>query len=203
MVLHGVGGHERNLPTNELAKNTPPRSPRGQVPGRAAARRKDEQAEQIATGPYTASQPSDSEPGNSVPLQRAIQHRRPGTGDIDEAVSAARSRGRAHARGRAQFHRRRELRATEARLEEGLLDIRACPEEEFEVGVAHSSELQFEHGSDISDGGITALVFKKNNQKSIHALIASDSNNAVIGLRKAVSRRAREGRRRPDRAVYL
>jgi putative membrane protein len=63
-------------------------------------------------------------------------------------------------------------------------DIEGSPEEEFEVGMAHSSELQFEHGSDVSDGGITALVFRK--QKSVHALITSDSNNAVVGLRQII-----------------
>jgi len=63
-------------------------------------------------------------------------------------------------------------------------DIRASPEEEFELGVAHSSELHLEHGSDISDGGITALVFRK--KASRYALITSDSNNAVVGLRQMV-----------------
>jgi len=63
-------------------------------------------------------------------------------------------------------------------------DIRGSPEEEFEVGMAHSSELQFDHGSDISDGGMAALVFRT--QGSVHALITSDSNNAVLGLRQTV-----------------
>ena len=49
---------------------------------------------------------------------------------------------------------------------------------------ADAAQLQFEHGSDISDGGITTLVFRK--QASTHVLITSDSNNAVVGLRQTV-----------------
>jgi putative membrane protein len=63
-------------------------------------------------------------------------------------------------------------------------EITGSPEEKFEIGVAHSSELQFEQRSDISDGGITVLVFRK--PTSIHALITADSNNAVVGLRQMV-----------------
>ena len=77
----------------------------------------------------------------------------------------------------------------------------ASPEEEFEVGVAHSSELQFEHGSDISDGGMTVLVFRK--QASTYALVTSDSNNAVMGLRQSVIDELKRDERRLDRAVHL
>lgn len=186
MVLHGVGGHERNLPTNELAKKYA-----AAVAGAVATSGSGETVDRMR-GPSTlhlgpthlttlgfGSQVVaflSNAPYNTDDLPARI---------IDAAVSAAKESGV-------------ELMLVDAHNSIGgqdceqpnvdwgkvFADIQANPNEEFEVGMAHSSELQFEHGSDVSDGGITALVFRK--QKSTHALISSDSNNAVMGLRQMV-----------------
>ena len=82
MVLHGVGGHERNLPTNELAKQYAAAIASAVAsPGAGQQRRKDEGAEQIAARPDMRDDPGVRKPGHGVPLQRAIQHRRPRTRD--------------------------------------------------------------------------------------------------------------------------
>ncbi len=186
MVLHGVGGHERNLPTNELAKKyaaaiaDAATSPAGQrverMRGPSRLQLGPTRITTLGFGSQIMAFLSNA-PYNTDDLEPAL---------IDEAVSAARELGV-------------ELMLVDAHNSIGgenceqpnldwrrvFSDIRGSPEEEFEVGVAHSSELQFEHGSDISDGGITALVFRR--QESIHALITSDSNNAVVGLRQTVN----------------
>lgn len=186
MVLHGIGGHERNLPTNQLAKQY--------ASAIAAAVTSPDAGQQVQKmrGPITLKLGPTSvttlgfgsqvvaflsnAPYNTDDLEPAM---------IDGAVSAAKELGV-------------ELMLVDAHNSIGgeniqhpdvdwrrvFSDIRAAPEEEFELGVAHSSELQLEHGSDISDGGITVLVFRK--KASTYALITSDSNNAVVGLRQMV-----------------
>jgi len=55
---------------------------------------------------------------------------------------------------------------------------------EFRVGFAHSSELGFKHGLDISDAGIGLLIFQV---KGVNwALILVDSNNAIPQSREQV-----------------
>jgi putative membrane protein len=186
MVLHGVGGHERNLPTNELAKQyaaaianavTSPGAGRRVVRMRGPNR--------LQLGPTCVTTLGfgnqviaflSNAPYNTDDLEPGI---------IDQAVSAAKDL-------------EVELMLVDAHNSIGgenceqpkldwkriFSDFKGSPEEEFEVGMAHSTELQFGHGSDISDGGITALVFRK--QKSVHVLMASDSNNAVVGLRQII-----------------
>jgi len=186
MVLHGVGGHERNLPTNELAKQyataiataiTSPivGQPVGSMRGPIRLQLGPTCVTTLGFGRQIMAFLSNA-PYNTDDLEPGI---------VDQAVSAAKELGV-------------ELMLVDAHNSIGgenceqpkvdwrsvFTDIRASPEEEFEVGLAHSSELQFEYGSDISDGGITALVFRT--QGSTHALITSDSNNAVVGLRQMV-----------------
>jgi putative membrane protein len=186
MVLHGVGGHERNLPTNELAKQYATAIATAVTsPGAGRRVEKMRGPRRLQLGPTCVTTLGfgnqviaflSNAPYNTDDLEPGI---------IDQAVSAAKELGV-------------ELMLVDAHNSIGgenceqpsvdwkrvFSDIRGSPEEEFEVGMAHSSELQFEHGSDISDGGITALVFRK--QKSVHALITSDSNNAVLGLRQII-----------------
>ncbi len=186
MVLHGVGGHERNLPTNELAKKYAlaiADAATSIVGQRAETMRGPSRLQFGPTSVTTLGFGSQvmvflsNAPYNTDDLEPAL---------IDEAVSAARELGV-------------ELMLVDAHNSIGgekceqpdldwrrvFSDIRGSPEEEFELGVAHSSELRFEHRSDISDGGITTLVFRR--RKSMHVLITSDSNNAVVGLRQMVS----------------
>jgi len=186
MVLHGVGGHERNLPTNELAKKYTAAVASAVAPSGAG------ETVHTMRGPSTLQLgPThlttlgfgnqivvflSSAPFNTDDLPPGI---------IDAAVSAATESGvelmlvDAH----------NSIGGTDCEQpnvdwKEVFADIKANPDEEFELGMAHSSELHFEHGSDVSDGGIATLVFRKH--KSTYALISSDSNNAVVGLRQMV-----------------
>jgi putative membrane protein len=186
MILHGVGGHERNLPTNELAKQYAT-AIAGSVtsPGIGRHVQRMRGPNRLQLGPTCVTTLGfgnqimaflSNAPYNTDDLEPGI---------IDEAVSAARELEvdlmLVDAHNSIGGENCEQSRVDWRRI---FSDIKGSPEEEFEVGVAHSSELQLEHGSDISDGGITALLFRK--QKSIHALITSDSNNVIVGLRQMV-----------------
>jgi putative membrane protein len=188
MVLHGVGGHERNLPTNELAKQyaaaiatTVTSSVGSQVQTMRGPVR-------LKLGPTTVTNLGfgdqviaflSNAPYNTDDLEPAI---------IDEAVSAARALGvelmLVDSHNSIGGEKAEQSKLAIDDWIRAFSEITGSPEEKFEIGVAHSSELQFEQRSDISDGGITVLVFRK--PTSIHALITADSNNAVVGLRQMV-----------------
>ena len=186
IVLHGVGGHERNLPTNALTRQY------AAAIASAVAQSETGQQLQKMRGPNRSKQGSTTVTtigfGNQVV---AFLSNAPFNTDdldpsaVDRAISVAKESGvelmlvDAHNSIGGENLEQPELDWLKV-----FSDIRGDPEEEFDVGAAHSSELQFEHGSDISDGGITALVFRK--QASTYALITSDSNNVVVGLRQMV-----------------
>lgn len=187
VVLHGVGGHERNLPTNELAKRY------------AAAIALAAKSRPTGLEARTMKGPNRYQTGSTVvttigfaDTALAFLSNAPYNTDdlepkaIDRALASADSLGV-------------ELMLVDAHNSIGgsnteqpeldwyhiLSDIRTAQETEFEVGFAHSSELDFHPGSDVSDGGVTVVVFRK--QQTRYALISSDSNNAVVGLRQAAA----------------
>jgi putative membrane protein len=195
MVLHGVGGHERNLPTNELTRGyaasiastaTSSSSSTGvglevQRKMRGPNRLKfgDTMFTTLGFGNKVVVFLS-SAPYNTDDLEPKI---------VDQAVSSATEMEvelmLVDAHNSIGGEDIEQLNITEEDWKKVFSDIRASQEEEFEIGIAHSSELQrFEHGTDISDGGIAVLVFKK--RASTYALITCDSNNAVVGLRQRI-----------------
>jgi putative membrane protein len=189
MVLHGVGGHERNLPTNELARQyaaTIANTMTSSDAGRRVQKIRGPNRLNLGQTTITTLGFGDqivafltNAPHNTDDLEPKI---------IDDAVSAAGEQGvelmLVDAHNSIGGDDAEGPRITAGDWMRILSDIKGSPEEEFEIGTAHSSELRFEHGTDISDGGITALVVKK--QASTHALITSDSNNAVVGLRQTL-----------------
>ncbi len=62
---------------------------------------------------------------------------------------------------------------------------------EFRIGFAHSSELDFTHGPDISDAGLGVLVFDV--AKTKWALVLVDSNNAKAELKAEVKKKLEMG----------
>jgi putative membrane protein len=189
MILHGVGGHERNLPTNELAKKYAAEiativtaSGVGQKILRMRGPTK------LKIGPTTVTTLGfgdkivaflSNAPYNTDDLDLKI---------VDGAASAAEQLGvelmLVDAHNSIGGENPEQQSITEGDWRRAFFENMKDPEAEFETGVAHSSELQFDHGSDISDGGVTVLVFKK--QASKYVLVTSDSNNAVVGLRQRI-----------------
>ena len=188
MVVHGVGGHERNLPTNELAKQYAAAVASAVASGDGPQIRKMRGPTRSKLGPTRV-----TTLGFGKQVVTFLSNAPYNTDDLDPkivegATSAARELGL-------------ELMLVDAHNSIGGVNIEqqdiaeddwkmvfsqnmASPEEDVEIGVAHSSELEFDRGSDISDGGVTVLVFT--NQASKCALVTADSNNAVMGLRQAV-----------------
>jgi putative membrane protein len=188
MVLHGVGGHERNLPTNELARQyaaaiaSAVRSDGGQQMWKMRG------PVRLKLGPTTVTTLGF---GNQVVafLSNAPYN----TDDLEPrtisgATFIAKESGvelmlvDAHNSIGGENLMQHDI--TDDDWRRVISENSESPEEEFEIGVAHSSELQFEHGSDISDGGVTVLVLRK--KASRYALVTSDSNNVVIGLRQTI-----------------
>jgi putative membrane protein len=66
-----------------------------------------------------------------------------------------------------------------------LNDTLALPENPLSIGFAHSTEIEFKHGVDVSEGGIGVVIFSAGDSQSI--LITADSNNAVSGLRQKIA----------------
>ncbi len=188
MVLHGIGGHERNLPTNELAKEYAAAIATSLTSGGGQQVREMRGPVRSKLGPTTVTTLGfgnqviaflSNAPYNTDDLEPKI---------IGGAASVAKESGvelmlvDAHNSIGGDNLEQQDIAEDDWRRV--LSENRASPDEEFEVGVAHSSELKFDHGSDISDGGVTVLVFKK--QASRYALVTSDSNNAVMGLRQMI-----------------
>lgn len=189
MVLHGVGGHERNLPTNELAKqyaaaiaaavaSSGARQQVRKMRGPIKLKLGQTTVTTLGFGNQVVAFLSNA-PYNTDDLEPKI---------IDGATAGAKDLGvelmLVDAHNSIGGENAEQPSITEDDWRKVFSGNKANPEEEFEVGVAHSSELQFEHGSDISDGGMTVLVFRK--QASTHALVTSDSNNVMVGLRQVV-----------------
>ncbi|MCP8313568.1 MAG: DUF2070 family protein, partial [archaeon] len=70
--------------------------------------------------------------------------------------------------------------------EKALTDLRSLDQHNFTVGFAHSSELNPRLGNDIGPAGLGVLVFEINGKK--YSIAVADSNNAIMGLREELLR---------------
>lgn len=194
MVLHSTGGHERNLPKNEYTNLYATR-----------------------LGEFVKSLTADQSEGFKGPLRRkfgnttitslalgnqilAIVSRAPFNSDdldpeiIKDATAAALERNLdlalvdAHNSIGGQDASSERIRKEDwIALLDGLVSSK---EQNLMVGYAHSSEISFKHGSDISDAGIGVLFLETDTFKGV--LIAADSNNARVGLRQKLDDQLRE-----------
>jgi putative membrane protein len=57
--------------------------------------------------------------------------------------------------------------------------------EELSFGFAHSTEIEFKHGLDVSEGGIGVAIFSTAGSNTL--LVTADSNNAVSGLHQKIA----------------
>ena len=68
---------------------------------------------------------------------------------------------------------------------QGVIDeLRMAKQSPFEVGIAHSSEIDARLLQDIGPAGVSLILFKVNN--NTFSLVVSDSNNSVLGFREKV-----------------
>ena len=186
IVLHGTGGHERNTPTNDLASkyahliqqfdNSLEVTARGQMKGPLHSKIGITNVTTMILGKAVIAILS-SAPFVSEDLDPAT---------IIDATRAASELGLelsivdAHNSIDGETQNQAAITKEDWRLI--LSNTSALPERALSLGFAHSAEIDFKHGLDISEGGIGVVVFSTDDSQSV--LITADSNNAVSGLRQ-------------------
>jgi putative membrane protein len=199
IVLHGTGGHERNLPsnyyTNEYAervrsfvaslstdsskKNHETRGPLQVVLGQTTVTCitfDDEILMTVSNAPYNS---DDLDPAILQEIKVAAAETGFGVSVVDAHNCIGGEDGQSLKATRKEwgaiFERLRTMHASE----------------ELQIGFSHSSEIGFTPGADISEGGIAVLIFE-NSGPTKNVLIVADSNNVVVGLREIIARALKE-----------
>jgi len=189
-VLHGAGGHERNLPSNyytnqygeELRKFTESiHATQGASMMKGPLLTKvgqntvtctlfgHEVLLTLSTAPYN-SDDLDLQVVSDVGAASENQGFKVSVVDAHNCIGA----------GEAP-----DVKVTTKEWVELFQNLNSTKEHKIELGYAHSSEVQFAHNVDISDGGIGVLVFREDESKKV--LITADANNAIAGLREEIA----------------
>lgn len=189
VVLHGIGGHERNTPTNQLASRyaqeikrfIDAKDPTEKGAMKGPLRSKvditnittlcfgNSVVAMISNAPYLsddldpASVTSATEAASEIGIQLSLV-------DAHNCVNG-------------------EQRTPRAITKEDWKDILkrtvSLKSNELSFGFAHSEEIEFKHGLDISEGGIGVAIFSSAGSKNL--LVTADSNNAVSGLHERIA----------------
>ena len=187
LTLHRPGGHERNLATNE------------------ASRRYVESTIDFAN----EASPEDSRVDMRGPIRTTVNHTTAttltlneslllflssspyGTDDIDLAVEerlSSLAKDQAFKLSVVDAHNSINQERVRIQIDDEepwkqiLLLLKDQKRQDFTVGFAHSSEIGFKHGSDLSDAGIGVLVLDKAGLRWV--LVVADANNATSEARK-------------------
>jgi putative membrane protein len=190
VVLHGTGGHERNAPNNQVAREYAAAVLRSveaqggeeqlQMKGPLRSKLGITNITTLAFGSQVLAVVSNS-PYRSDDLD-------PST--LEEAFGAAEDLGLkitiVDAHNSVDGKVGPEQKITKEQWA-GILDHTLQLEETtFKIGMATSSEIGFEHQSDISDGGISVIMIAADKGDQRYVLVSADSNNAKSGLRESI-----------------
>jgi putative membrane protein len=191
LILHGVGGHERNLPTNEYTRyyvedialfiqSTETTNESIFIKGPIQKRLgfinvtclafSNNIIVFISNAPYNS---DDLDPKIVIEASRAAME----TGFKLFLIDAHNSIGGEN----PPF-----IQLNKNQWKEIFQDLSKQKEHNFRVGYAHSSQINFRHESDISEAGIGVLILECNEKKNV--LIISDSNNAHRNLRENIEK---------------
>ena len=193
IVLHGTGGHERNVPTNRIASDyassvseyTRAQKPTGKSLMRGPLRSKvgitnittiafgKEVLAIVSNAPYRS---DDLDPATVTDASEAATKLGLSTMVVDAHNSVDGEEGTQEKISRDEWEK----------VLSGTLQLQ---EFDFMVGAANSDEIGFKRGSDISDGGISVTIFATKESKNV--LVSADSNNVVSGLRERVEAEVR------------
>jgi putative membrane protein len=189
IVLHGTGGHERNVPTNKIAQeyvttisrlvqeqnNIQQPMMRGPLRSRIGTTNittlafGDQMLALVSSSPYRS---DDLDPNT-----------------VKDAFSAASTLGLhviivdAHNSVDGQNPPQENIAKEE--WSEIFRNTLKMQDFEFKLGVANSNDIEFKRDIDISDGGISVVVFATKAAK--YVLVTADSNNAKSGLKEKVT----------------
>ena len=189
VVLHGTGGHERNVPTNKIAsdyakavalfvsaqkdaKRMPMKGPYRSKVGITTITTIGFQNQVLAVVSNSPYRSDDFDPGM-----------------IADAYAAATEIGLnvmvVDAHNSVDGQDEPQQRITKDEWTAALRDTLQLKENDFRMGAANSGEIQFKHANDISDGGISLVIFATAEAK--WALVSADSNNAKSGLKEKLA----------------
>lgn len=188
VVLHGTGGHERNVPANKIASDyaaqlsqfvdSQPQGKSVQIRGPLRSKVGITSITTLALGTDVLIFVSNS-PYRSDDLDPSA---------IADTSAAAAGLGLrvmvvdAHNSVDGTVGEQKQIPKDEwTRILDDTLQLK---ENRFNIGAANSQEVEFKHGADISDGGVSVVVFATPDAK--WALVAADSNNAKSGLKERV-----------------
>lgn len=189
MTLHKPGGHERNLATRsdaagyaagvkELARSIEPTAPEGVMRGPVSA--------VVGKAKSTAIAFS----GDAL---LTISFAPSGSDDLDISVETVLSSAAAEVGldvsvvdAHNSIDKDLEVPSTDDPGWKKLLaETNDAPGDRFSVAYAHSSEVSFKAGRDVTENGIGLLMLQSGGSKSV--LMLADANNAVPTLRDEVS----------------
>jgi len=190
VVLHGTGGHERNLPTNDLAAKYAQltkqfvdslevstsgrlRGPLRSVVGTTNITTLLFGANLVAiisTAPFTS---DDLNPASIVDATAAASELGLGLSIVDAHNSIGGTTRSQTAISKEDWRRI-------------LTNTLTLPDKPLSLGFTQSNTIGLKHGHDISEGGISVTLFSAGDEQSI--LVTADSNNAVSGLREEIAK---------------
>lgn len=189
VVLHGTGGHEKNIPTNELTS----------IYAKQVSEFVDSSARDgtnLIRGPLRSKvgQTNITTIGFGKDLLAFITNAPYRSDDLDpEAVTSAFQAASelglniitidAHNSVNGEDLPQANIAGDTWR--KVLNDSIETLGSEFSLGSANSSEVGFKPSGDISDGGVSVVVFATAERKTV--LISADSNNAISGLRERLA----------------
>jgi putative membrane protein len=188
VILHGVGGHERNVPRNEIANdyamdvskfamNLKPKGEpqmRGPIKSRVGITNittlsfGTEIMAVVSNAPYRS---DDLDPDTITAALDAASELGLGINVVD-------------AHNSVDGENVPQEQITKAGWKQILSQTIQLRENDFRLGFANSNEIGFKSQSDISDGGISVTIFATKDTKSV--LVAADSNNSTFKLRERV-----------------
>lgn len=188
VVLHGIGGHERNAPTNELTAayaseikqfiDSTATIEKGVLKGPLRSKVGITNITTLCLGTTVLTLISNA-PFLSDDLDPAT---------VTSAAEAASELGLslslidAHNSVDGENHTQQQI--TKEDWKNILNNTISSKENDLSFGFAHSAEIDLKHGLDISEGGIGVAIFSTADSKSI--LVTADSNNAISGLRQKI-----------------
>ncbi len=190
LVLHGTGGHERNLPSNHYTEQYADRIRKFVESLPATSNTQDIRGPlRIILGQTTI---------NCIAFNRdvfmTISNAPFNSDDLDprifrEILMAAEETGFRmsviDAHNCIGGDNGPSLNAAREEWSHMLRKLEALKPHALKIGYAHSSEIRSTLGPDISEGGIGILIFENEGSKDV--LIVADSNNALAGLRETIA----------------
>lgn len=187
LTLHRPGGHEMNIATSAETRTYV-----DQILDQARAIPTDDQAQLRGPTHATVGNASASATAFGEDLLLTISFAPAGSEDLDTDVETKLSAsGKAEGLGVSvvDAHNsirpsREEVDLTSPEWHELFFDVSHTAPSSFRIGYSNSNDLGFEHGEDLTDGGIGILLIEAEGRRWV--LVLADANNAEPSVKGTV-----------------